>query len=291
MNFSNLGSELADLINVSTLYSLKFEYCTRIGPFLLALAATFRQSTGLKILTVRTDNNDMASRKYYTSPPLAALLRSFEGLEELELDLPVPGPIAEKESFSPHRDSLKGLLVRFEMMICAHSYWITRIAQILGQCPNVQQFAYLPQVPNLGKVEECQVPCSVPTVSRGVLDSIVASPNIRVLRLLYSPGLTDAERALREEPEWAEKAARIAHGFATQVLRYIALRGSNVSLLALSPVSRWKQDRCDSNGHYYPHYYYRRETSAVCDNGVITNAVPIRDCLVEFPDATILTMF
>lgn len=82
----------------------------------------------------------------------------------------------------------------------------------------------------------------------------------------------------------------MAHSFALLVLRYLTLRGSDVKLLALSPNSRWEQDRGDSNGQYYPNDYYNCGSAEVDGNTVI-EAVSIRDYLAENPDATILRTF
>ncbi|KAF2266888.1 hypothetical protein CC78DRAFT_566612 [Lojkania enalia] len=288
IDFCNQGSELFEIIDVSALHSLELRYCDRMGPFFCALAASIRQlGTQLKVLTVRARNNEISRSNRNIVQGVNALLCSFAGLEELELAFLQCGFIDWKESLGPHRDSLKRVLISSTSMCDGITKWPQMIAFILAQCPHVQQFAYLPSVTYLGKVADCKLPCSLDTPLLVTLDSVVTAPSVRVLRLLYAPGFWNVEKAHRQEPSWAEKAGRMAHRFATLVLRYLELRGSHVKLLAISPISRWEQARSDSNRHYYPHYYYRREMTEVDGNKVV-EAVPFPDCLAEWPDATIL---
>ncbi|XTI95162.1 hypothetical protein V2W45_1004383 [Cenococcum geophilum] len=291
MNFCGRANELLGTINVATVHSLKLCYCDGVAPFISALAASFRQTgTQLKVLTVRTGKGARLGDNEGLPAAVDSLLSSFTGLEELEIDFMFCNLINWKESLRFHQENLKSLLIASDLMYFEHGWWAQIVEKIVEKCSHVEQFAYVPADPCLGKVEDCELSCSLDSSLHETLNAVAGAPSIHVLRLLYVPGLTDAERDHRQERDWAEKARLMVQNFATQVLRHLADRGSNVRLLAISPVSQWKQDQSDINGHYYPHYYYRRKIAEVDGKGIV-DAVPFRACLAESPNATILKSF
>ncbi|OCK74594.1 hypothetical protein K432DRAFT_282814, partial [Lepidopterella palustris CBS 459.81] len=284
LNFCGWAKELLGNINIATLHSLKICHCDGTAPFISALGASFRQAgSQLKVLTVRTGKGETPRTNEGLPAALDSLLCSFTGLKELGLDFIFCSLINWEESLRTHRASLKSLLIATSTMYIAHKQWVRQVEKILEQCSLLEQFAYLTG-PDLGTVENCDLSFSLDDSRLGdILNVVAVAPGIRVLRLLEAPGLTEGERDHRQKPVWAEKAMLIVQKLATQVLRHLADRGSNARLLAISPISEWEQDQSDINGHYYPHYYYRRQIAEV-DGKRLVNAVPLRACLAEHPE-------
>jgi hypothetical protein len=109
-----------------------------------------------------------------------------------------------------------------------------RVEKILEICSHVEQFAFVPAGPFLGKVEDCELSCSLHSSLLPTLNAFVVAPSIHVLCLLYALGIRAAGRDHRQEQDWAEKARLMTQNLATQVLRHLADQGPNVRLLAIS---------------------------------------------------------
>lgn len=191
IDFCYQESELFNIIHVNALHLLELKCCDGIGPFLYALAASFRRvGTQLKVLIVWASADEVLRTNMNIAQRVNALLCSFTDLEELELVFSSCCFLDWKGSLCTHQESLKRLLISslpmagsMESVKCPG-----KIASILAQCPHVQQFAYSPRVPYLGKAEDCKLPCALDAGLIDRLDPDAAALNIRVLRLLYAPG-------------------------------------------------------------------------------------------------------
>jgi hypothetical protein len=216
MNFCSRVNELLGTINVASVHSLKLCYYNGVAPFISALAASFRQAgTQLKVLTVQTRKGAKLSDNEGIPAALDSLLSLFTGLEELETDFTFYGLINWKESLRFHQENLKSLLIASDLMYFENGWWAQTLEKILERCSHVEQFAYVPADPCLGKVEDCELSCLLDSRLHGTLNIVAVAPSIHVLRLLYAPGLTDAERDRRQERDWTEKARLMVQNFAT----------------------------------------------------------------------------
>lgn len=303
LDFVGFDSDDLHTLDFTILHSLHFKYCVRMHPSLMSLAAIFRRTQPqLKVLTVRTRNPRKGNGRFANRlmKALDELLCSFLGLKELEVSIGGYKDIDWDKCLESHRSSLRSLFISSYKMTTRMRIWgwPEKLSAILAQCPNLEQLAYtafslcLP----LGYVNimDFEFPANLHREFCPMLESISVAPNIRIIRMLWAPGFPSAQQSTdfqptievqtaRQDPAWVERAARVAQHFATLVLRFLEARGSNVEILALSPITRWEQHLCDSGGHYYPHYYYRRKIVEK-PGGKILEAIPYPDCTVNIPD-------
>ncbi|KAH4225830.1 hypothetical protein HBI06_111170 [Parastagonospora nodorum] len=282
IDLSGVEDKLVHALSLDTLSVLALEYCGQLDPFLRALASSLRHhsKTSLQVLTVHTDR-----RRYHcTDGSLEELLQSFSGLVELECSFTFATFMDWKSSLRRH-PGLRRLLISSFLMNSEFPGWPKIVPEILAQCPRLYCFAYQPLRPGLGLVLNCALPTKLPYGLDESLDAVATSTSVRMIRLLWAPGQNEMEDELnRQKDVWIEKAAQIAHRFATLVLMHLYRRGSLIRLLALSDESRWKQIRGDSNLHYYPHYYYKLEKT---DHEV--HIVALRDYVAECPELAVFT--
>jgi hypothetical protein len=288
LDLSGAEDGLVRALNLETLSLLKLEYCDRVGAFLRVLAAALRRKTKipLKTLTVRTSPRNKGGKTDCMLGALDDLLQSFDGLVELECNFFFAAYVDWKSSLCRH-PGLRKLHISSVLMTDGYASYPGTIIEILARCRNLHYFAYHPIAPYFDCIIDCELPTELSSRFCESLDAVAAAPALCMLRLLYAPGI-DEDKLNRHNDAWAEKAAQIAQRFATLVLTYIHLRGSNIRVLALSPESRWKQDRGDSNLHFYPHYFYKLQI-AEFEGQRIVNAVPLRDYVAECPEFAVFT--
>jgi hypothetical protein len=205
---------------------------------------------------------------------------------ELECNFDLATHVDWKSSLSRHQRLRKLHISSMYMRDGCVNYTET-ITEILAQCPNVHYFAYQPTTPYFGYIIDCQPPTELSSRLCESLDAVAAAPALCVLRLLYAPGIGE-DKSNRHNDAWVAKAAQLAHRFATLVLTRLHFRGSNIRVLALSPESRWKHSRGDSNLHFYPHYFYKLQIAELEGQRVV-NAMPLRDYVAECPDFAVFT--
>ncbi|KAH3945409.1 hypothetical protein HBI56_073260 [Parastagonospora nodorum] len=278
IDLSGVEDRLVQALSLDTLSVLRLEYCSQVDAFLQGLATALRQQakTSLRILAVRTDY----LRYHCKAGSLEELLQSFTGLVELECSISLAVFMDWKGNTLQRHPGLRRLLISSFMIHMGVPGWPEIVPETLAQCPQLYCFAYPPLEPGLGRVLDCSLPIKMPYGLDKSLDAVATAPSLRMIRLLWAPGQYEMEdELLRQTDEWIEKAAQIAYHFATLVLMYLYRRGSAIRLLALSAESRWKQIRSDSNLHFYPHYYYKLEST---ENGV--NVVALRDYVAECPE-------
>jgi hypothetical protein len=288
LDLSGAEDGLLKALNLDTLSLLKLEYCDRVGAFLRALAATLRRKakTSLITLTVRTSSCNKGQRNDCMMGALDDLLHSFGDLVELECSFLWAAYVDWKSSLRRHR-GLRKLHISSIFMSDGCANYTGTITEILAQCRNLHYFAYQPTTPYFGYIIDCQLPTELSSRLCESLDAVAAAPALRVLRLLYAPGI-DEDRSNRHDDAWVAKAAQLAHRFATLVLTRRHIHGSSIGVLALSPESRWKHSRGDSNLHLYPHYFYKLQIAELEGQRVV-NAMPLRDYVAECPDFAVFT--
>ncbi|KAF2003076.1 hypothetical protein P154DRAFT_532566 [Amniculicola lignicola CBS 123094] len=285
MDLSRGGNKLASTVDLSNLHSLKFEYCDNIGSFLYDVGASIRKTgTLLKVLTVRFRR----WRKFcYIDPQINAMdwfLASFRGLEDLEVANWDLGIIDWRRGLATHQTLKKFLLSSPSMYFRDSTSWSNFMGYVLEQCPNLHDFACLIQGLDSARLEDMQLPTTLPDFLVAALDLAASVPTLRTLRLLYTPGLEYPTDTERQDPDTMEKTGRIASHMATLALTYLHSKGSNITMLAFSSDSRWKPGRADKNLQYCPHHYYNRRIINIGGEEII-EAVPLREYMTEYPDA------
>lgn len=282
LDLSGVEDRLVQALSLDTLSVLRLEYCSRLDPFLRALASSLRQrsKTSLQVLTVRADR-----RRYHcTDGILEELLQSFSGLVELECSFNFAAFMDWKSSLRRH-SGLRRLLISPFTTNCGIPDWSRIVPEILAQCPQLYFFTYQPLRPALGRVLKCALPTKLPYGFDESLDTVATSLSVCMIRLLWARVQNEMEDEVdRQRDVWIEKAAQIAYRFTTLLSTHLYRRDSLIRLLALSDESRWKQIRGDSNLHYYPHYYYKLEKT---DCGV--HIASLRDYVAEYPELAFFT--
>jgi hypothetical protein len=93
-------------------------------------------------------------------------------------------------------------------------------------------------------------------------------------------------------PEQETKLCRVVmQTLATQVIRYMALRGSNMSLFTAQPSAvqdTEERPKKDANGHQWPEYFYTKGRHFDTRGQSEIIAVPVSNALLEMPESEVL---
>ncbi len=276
--------DLMRTADLTTLTSLRLEYCDNTGTFLSGYAVSFREKTSqLKTLTIRTIRDKRRQHADYWNirSELKELLCSFSGLEELELDTDGCETFHWEDSLATHQGLKKLVLSSSDMFARSNP---TQIRAILAQCPSIEYYGF--RVPILlgGSIPvDGTLPNSLDNRVYVHLNYIALISTLRTLHVEFAPGLRD-DVANRDDPAWLERVAERAQRGATLVFRHLQSKGSKIEFLILGPNSRWEQRRPDKNLHYYPFYFYKLQVSDVGGKKVI-EAEPVRNYQVEHPES------
>ncbi|KAH7086301.1 hypothetical protein FB567DRAFT_593246 [Paraphoma chrysanthemicola] len=283
LDFAKAGDGIVRALNLDVLSVLRLDYCDRLGVFLHALAAAFRQRTAtpLKALTIRTSRIHKAEENYCALAAMRDLLASFGGLVELECSFFWAAFVDWTSSLHRH-PGLKQLHISSNSMRDNASDYSSTLTEILSHCHGLRFLAYQPPTPCFDSIETCEIPIKLHSRLLQSLDAVSTAPNLFMLRLLYAPGIGE-DKINRLDKTWLAKAAQVAQSLATLIFKHLSFRGSNIRLIALSAESRWRHNTGVSDCHLYPHYFYKIKSTDPAGQKAVS-AISFQELATEYPE-------
>ena len=167
-------------------------------------------------------------------------------------------------------------------------------------CPNLEQlclnlYEIDPDTPEGDFLSPKSTLSSESTEFENALSAIASMKALQLLRLTNPPNYRKAYhrqgefmRFFRRSLESGEQRYAF-QARSDSIVRYMGDRGSNIKLLAFSPMELLtKAATADKNGHFWPHYFYSCERMKSNRGTEVSIARPVRNWKAEMPEATIL---
>jgi hypothetical protein len=265
-----------------------------------AMAAEFTKGhPGLRTLDVK-DRAEQVSEKFVTS--LCLLLFSFQGLRSLRLQL-INCNKLDVDSIVNHGKTLKALHIvngGFQRQDASRCLDALDMHKIATACPKLEQLCL-----NLYEIDEDRNESDVlgpqpgiaftPNEFENALIAIASMPVLSILRFTNPPNYRKVFHRSGELLRYFKRnllSGVERQGFqarADGLMQYLGENGSNIKVLAFSPVESLKKvDGPDKHGHVWPHYYYYGVRMKDRKGTDVVVARPLVGWKNEFPDATVL---
>jgi len=264
-------STMFQRIDIIALTELVLVDTGRVAELLEAMCSVFqKREPSLRKLRLLEMNEDASDD---ILPQLQLLLLSFHGLRQLHFEC---GDCVKVnvDGIINHGETLTDLLVvsggvhRQDATKCMSAEDMRKIA---SACPNLEQlclnlYEIDPDTPEGDFLSPKSTISSASTEFENALSAIASMKSLRLLRLTNPPNYRKAYhrqgefmRFFRRSLESGEQRYAF-QARADSIVRYMGDRGSNMRLLAFSPMELLtKAATADKNGHVWPHYLYSCE--------------------------------
>lgn len=264
--YSNTAEPLLKAVDFSGLKTLEIIDHVRPKKLLYALA---RQLSKVSPPQLTTLSMGFSGAEVSSLPSLENLLNITTGLKLISIDSCMSSHI-NPACIARHGSTLESLtLASRETDI--HVPYATLLA-ILTKCPKLKQLALVLPDPDLGSINDCDLTWNLNTDTsahqveselHGILIAITTVSTLHTLRILSLVRFQDIavndQGASKPTPVQRKFAQFMTGNYANKILSYLSNRGSNVKVLAVSPLAdhpNYSLGSEDENGHVFPHYYY-----------------------------------
>ncbi|KAI4958852.1 hypothetical protein J4E86_004461 [Alternaria arbusti] len=287
-------------IDIIALTELVLVDTGRVAELLEAMCSEFqkREPSLRKLRLLRThevSSNDILLQ-------LRLFLLSFHGLRQLHFQCGNCVKI-DVDGIINHGETLTDLLIvnggthRQDATRCMSAEDMRKIAIA---CPSLEQlclnlYEIDPDTPEGDFLSQKTSVLSASTEFERALSAIASKKSLRLLRLTNPLNYRKAYhrqgefmRFFRRSLESGEQRYAF-QARADSIVRYMGDRGSNIRLLAFSPMeSLTKAATADKNGHVWPRYFYSCERMKGNRGTEVSITRAVRDWKAEMPEATIL---
>ncbi|KAH7073953.1 hypothetical protein BKA63DRAFT_515100 [Paraphoma chrysanthemicola] len=291
--------KMFERIEALALQVLQLDMTFGISNLFKSLASSFAQKeVSLKHLRI---NRLPKAEAEEVLESLLLFLTSFCGLETIWIQCDDCSKIST-DGIINHGETLKTLFIvnggvhRQDKTKCMVA---EDLQQITTACPELQQLCL-----NLYEIDpdrnEGDILGPQPGVSfvanefEEALQAVASMPKLKVLRLTNPPNYRQAYRRPGELLRWFPRSLqsgteRLAFkARADGVMQYLSEHGSNVQLLAFSPMEKLnKATSADKHGHVWPDYYYYGGRLTDVKGTDIAVARPLVDWKTEDPSVTV----
>ncbi|KAI4912140.1 uncharacterized protein J4E92_010186 [Alternaria infectoria] len=287
-------------IDIIALTELVLDGTARVAKLLESMGSDFqKREPSLRKLRLSKKNEGESNQ---TKSQLQLFLLSFHGLRQLHFECNDCTKI-DVDAIINHGETLTDLLVvnggmhRQDATKCMSAEDLRKVATA---CPNLEQLCLnLYEIdPDTPEGDFLGPKTSVPSESTEFEKALSAIASMKALRLLRLTNPPNYRKAYHRQGEFMRffrrslESGEQRYAFqarADSIVRYMGDRGSNIKLLAFSPIGLLtKAATADKNGHVWPEYFYSCERMKGNRGTEISIARAVRDWKAEMPEATIL---